>query len=98
VRDEAGEIVNDCYNTIRRKQDEVFDKMQKDLQMAINKVIKDVDYSADICRRTSKHAKETGDRLFKIKSWWDLIWYSAPIAVLLNLIFRVYQHFSELGG
>jgi hypothetical protein len=42
--------------------------------------------------QTSEYSIE----IWKLKMWWDLIWYASPIAVLLNFIWRVYQHFA--GG
>ena len=96
VRGEALAIVKNTYANIENNQTKLFEKMQGDLQKAIDKIIKDVDHSADICRRTSKHAKETSEKLFKLKTWWDLIWYASPIAVFLNLIWRVFVFFS--GG
>jgi len=96
VRGEALAIVKNTYANIENNQTKLFEKMQGDLRKAIDKIIKDVDHSADICRRTSKHAKETSDKLFKLKTWWDLIWYASPAAVLLNLIWRVFVFFS--GG
>ncbi|MDR2559658.1 MAG: hypothetical protein LBC86_09000 [Oscillospiraceae bacterium] len=94
VRGEASRIINESYVVIENEQQKMFGKMQSDLQKAIEKIIKDIDYSADVCRRTSKHAKETGEKLLKLKTWWDLIWYASPIAVFLNLVWRIYQHFA----
>ena len=94
VRGEASRIINESYAAIENEQEKVFNKMQGDLQKAIDKIIKDVDHSADICRRTSKHAKETGEKLYKLKTWWDLIWYASPIAVFLNLVWRMFQYFA----
>jgi superfamily II helicase len=94
VRGEVSRIINESYAVIENEQEKVFNKMQGNLQKAIEKIIKDVDHSADICRRTSKHAKETSEKLFKLKTWWDLIWYASPIAVFLNLVWRVFQYFA----
>jgi len=96
VQGEALAIVKNTYANIENNQTKLFEKMQGGLQKAIDQMIKDVDHSADICRRTSKHAKETAEKLFKLKTWWDLIWYASPIAVFLNLVFMVYRFF--VGG
>jgi len=96
VKAQAYKIINESYAVIENKQIKLFEKMQGDLQKSVSKMVKSIDGSVDLCHKVTTHAKETGDKVFKFKIWWDLIWYASPIAVLLNLIFMVYRYFA--GG
>jgi hypothetical protein len=96
VRGEVSKILNESYAVIENRQEKMFEKMQGDLQKSVSKMVKSIDGSVDLCHKVTKHAKETGDKVFKFKTWWDLIWYASPIAVLLNFIFMVYQYLA--GG
>jgi len=90
-------MIQNNYDLIEERQNKLFNEslmlLRSSLEMMSDKVVK---INAE-CRKSAFKAEETTEKMYKLKSWWDLIWYSAPIAVLLNLIFRIYQHFSGVG-
>ena len=96
VKRQAAEVLKDNYHQIESHQACILDKMHDDLRKTTKEMVEKMDKATLKCHQSASRAEEANDRLFKVKTWWDLIWYAAPISVLLNLIFRVYQHFS--GG
>ena len=93
VRTEAVKITNDNYANIEKRQSIMLDKILKDLEKATARMTKNVDSANNACKSSAYAAWDSSKKLFQFKKWWDLIWYASPIAVLLNLIFRIYQHF-----
>lgn len=93
---EVRKVIQNVLNMTVEKQNKLFAEVLENFQKSTNKLVKAVDDSADVCRRTANHADKTAKKLFKAESWRDLMYYAAPGAVLLNLIFRVWQHFA--GG
>jgi hypothetical protein len=55
-----------------------------------------IEKSTAKCNKSIKRVETVQAKLFKLKTWWDLMQYAAPAAVLLNLIWRVFVFFS--GG
>ena len=79
---------------MQNKQEEVFDQYEKHIAEKLAKFEKEIEKLTAKCNQSIKRAEITADKLFKVKKWWDLMQYVAPAAVLLNLIFRVFQYFS----
>jgi hypothetical protein len=98
VRGEALAIVRNTYASIKEKQGEFFDRVFGKFDRNATKLMGVVDKTTAKCNQSVNRVEETTEKLYKLKTWWDLIWYAAPISVLLNLIFRVYQYFSAAGA
>ena len=96
VQGEIENIYRKSYYVMQENQKEVFDQYEKHIAEKLAKFEKSVENATAKSNQSAKRVETVNEKLFKVKKAWDLMQYAAPVAVLLNLIFRVFQHFS--GG
>ena len=93
VKDAAVKIVNDCYDSIEKYQTELFDKFQENMRESPSKLIKDVNNAAYECRMAVKRTETSSEKLFKLAAWRDLMWYTAPVLVLVWVVLKLVEMF-----
>jgi len=96
VRGEIEKIYSKTYYVLQQNQKEVFDQYEKHIAEKAFKLEQAIEKAIVKCNQAAKRAEQATEKLFKLKTWWDLIWYASPIAVLLNFIWRVFEFFA--GG
>jgi len=96
VRGEVDSLYSKTYYVLREKQEEVFRDYENHIADKLFIFEQAIEKSTAKCNQSIKRMETVQAKLFKLKTWWDLMQYAAPAAVLLNLIFRVFQHFA--GG
>jgi hypothetical protein len=89
----AYRIVDDTSKSFQRGQRELFRMMNNDLQEAVKKATKEMDIAQTNCKAAATATQEATEKLYKFQTWKDYLYYAAPAAVLLNLIFRAVQQF-----
>ncbi|MCL2072059.1 MAG: hypothetical protein FWH07_07500 [Oscillospiraceae bacterium] len=86
-------IVNDCYNSIARSQDERFEKIFTDLETETRRLSQKIEVTNKKIWTAIDKASDVSDKMIKSRKIRDLMFYAAPVAVVLDLLFRLYQHF-----
>jgi hypothetical protein len=94
VQGEVNSIYSKTYYVMQQKQKEVFDEYEKHIAEKAFKMEQAIEKTTAKCNQSAKRAENATEKLFKVKKWWDLMQYVAPATVLLNLIFRAFQHFA----
>jgi methionyl-tRNA synthetase len=89
VKGSASKIINESYNQIEKYQTETLDKIYNNTQKSADKLAKTLDNAVNECRQAVKRTEVSSGKLYKLATWRDLMWYSAPLLVLLDVIFRV---------
>ena len=96
VRGEVDSLYSKTYYVLREKQEEVFRDYENHIADKLFIFEQAIEKSTAKCNQSIKRVETVQAKLFKLKTWWDLIWYASPIAVFLNLVFMVYRFFA--GG
>ena len=96
VQGEVDSIYNKTYYVMQQKQEEVLKAYEKHISEKLAKFEQTIEKATAKSNQSAKRVEVVNEKLFKVKKWWDLMQYAAPVAVLLNFIFRVFQHFA--GG
>ena len=95
VRGEVDNLYSKTYYAIKVKQEEVFKDYEKHIAEKLFIFEQAIEKSTAKCNQSIKRVETVQAKLFKVKKWWDLMQYAAPVAILLNLIFRVFQFFAR---
>jgi GTPase involved in cell partitioning and DNA repair len=93
VAKQAQKIIAESYDFIEREQNEMLSKMFGYLHESVSDITKDMENSKNACRAAATATQEATEKLYKFQTWKDFLYYAAPAAVLLNLIFRAVQQF-----
>lgn len=93
IRDDARKLLNTLYHNIREEQDKILNEnLQKNTE-AYEQMIA----SAKICKEETdkavSHILATSKSMFRLVSIGDLIYYIAPIAVIVDAVLCVIEHF-----
>jgi hypothetical protein len=93
VAKQAYKIVEETFSGIKRSQAETFRIMRNDLRDEMESMKESMKSSSAACRAAATATQEATEKLYKFQTWKDYLYYAAPAAVLLNLIFRAVQQF-----
>ena len=94
MQGEVDSIYSKTYYVMQQNQKETFDAYEKHIAEKLFVFEQAIEKSTAKCNQSIKRVETVQAKLFKVKKWWDLMQYAAPAAVLLNLIFRAFQHFA----
>jgi hypothetical protein len=96
VQGEVDSIYSKTYSVVQQKNEDIFKAYDKHISEKLAKFEQTIEKATAKSNQSARRVEVVNEKLFKVKKLWDLMQYVAPVAVLLNLIFRVFQHFS--GG
>ena len=101
VQDDIERVYDKTYYVLQQRQQEVFAECEKHIGEKGFKLEQKIDKASAKLNQATKKAEEAVseikvfcDKLCSINSLRDLMYYAAPAAVLMNLLFRIIQHFS----
>ena len=94
IADDAKALLKSLYISLKDDQKKALDEIRKNNSEVMLKILADTELCADKIHTAAEHAKDTTKKLFRITKLTDLIFYITPVAVLVDLIFRVIQFFA----
>ena len=91
VQTSIAETARDMYGTFLDEQKKAFEKERKYLSETNELLEKSVYKYAEIIKNTAKSAARAAERLRRIENIGDLLYFAAPILVLIDIILRIIQ-------
>lgn len=93
IKDDSIKLLKTLYHNIREEQDKILNEnLQKNTE-----AYEQMTASAKICKEETdkavSHILATLKSMFRLASIGDLIYYIAPIAVIVDAVLRVIEHF-----
>lgn len=93
IKDDSRKLLNTLYNNIREEQGKILNEnLQKNIE-----AYEQMTASAKTCKeKTDKavnHILATSKSMFRLASIGDLIYYIAPVAVIVDAVLHIIEHF-----
>ena len=84
------EVTRDIYYQFETEQKKAFKEVQKYFNDSCDEMEKSISACTKEVKKATRNAEKSAERLCRIKTIGDLLYYSAPIFVLLDFIVRVF--------
>ena len=84
------EVTRDIYYQFETEQKKAFKEVQKYFNDSCDEMEKSVSACTKEVKKATRNAEKSTERLCRIKTIGDLLYYSAPIFVLLDFIVRIF--------
>jgi hypothetical protein len=88
VRISTVSVVRDIYYQFEEEQKKAFDKVAKYLSDTNDRMEKQIEVCTAQVHKATKNAVRSAERLRKLKTIGDILYFSAPILVLMDIIIR----------
>jgi hypothetical protein len=88
VRISTVSIVRDIYYQFEGEQKKAFDKVTKYLSDTNDRMEKQIEVCTAQVHKATKNAVRSAERLRRVKTIGDILYFSAPILVLIDIIIR----------
>lgn len=94
IKAEIVKILNDVYGVIQKQQSATFSKILKIMQKSVTDMEKKITACTDKCKAQTAYVKNTIEKMRKVESWQDILFWISPMAVIADLVIRVIQYFG----
>ena len=77
------------YNQVETEQKNALDNVTKYISDTNDRMEKQIEFCTAEVRKATKYAVRSADRLRRLKTIGDMLYFSAPVLVLIDIIMRV---------
>ena len=94
IKAEADKILASTYQAIKDNQKSAFDTMFSEIQTAVDGMKDNIQACSEKCSDATDDVTKSINKLRRIESIGDLLFYLAPILVLGDVVLRLIKFFS----
>ncbi len=94
IKAEADKILVSTYQAIKDNQKSVFDNMFSEVQTAIDGMKDNIQACSEKCSEATDNVTNSINKLRRVESIGDLLFYLAPILVLGDVVLRLVEVFT----
>ena len=96
VENQVRMLIQSNYGDVEKHQKHLLAKFDKEFQTVCDNVLDKMDKADNRMLQMSEYSKRVCDKMFKLQTWKDVMYYVTPAALVGNIIIKIVGFF--LGG